>query len=29
LFGFAALVFIAVIVRQTIKRRRKFATMDE
>ena len=29
LFGFAALVFVAVIVRQTIKRRRKFATMDE
>lgn len=29
LFGFAALVFIAVIIRQTIKRRRKLATLDE
>ena len=27
LFGFAALVFIAVVIRQTIKRRRKLAEM--
>lgn len=29
LFGFAALVFVAVIIRQTIKRRRKFAQLEE
>ena len=29
LFGFAALVFIAVVIRQTIKRRRKFAQLEE
>jgi hypothetical protein len=29
LFGFAALVFVAVIVRQSIKRRRKFEELEE
>ncbi|MCI0451243.1 MAG: hypothetical protein L0Z51_02495 [Candidatus Latescibacteria bacterium] len=29
LFGFAALVFVAVVIRQSIKRRRKFAQLEE
>ncbi len=29
LFGFAALVFVAVLIRHTIRRRRKYAAMDE
>lgn len=29
LLGFAALLFIVVLIRQAIKRRRKFATLDE
>jgi hypothetical protein len=29
LFGFAALIFIAVIIRQYFKRRRKFAQLEE